>query len=92
MQLGLGRGGAALNVMDTWNAVVGGSMGYRALLVGALPRVSITFTGLMMRRGLLDSRCMVYGSQAGPDTCSVYRKVSCCISHCAMHHPQMKLV
>ncbi|CAL8469258.1 g8799 [Coccomyxa elongata] len=39
MQLGLGRGGAALNVMDTWNAVVGGSMGYRALLVGALPRV-----------------------------------------------------
>ncbi|KAK9908427.1 hypothetical protein WJX75_007684 [Coccomyxa subellipsoidea] len=39
MQLGLGRGGAALSVADTWKAVVGGSMGHRALLVGALPRV-----------------------------------------------------
>lgn len=40
MQLGLGRGEAALSVADTWKAVVGGSMGHRALLVGALPRVS----------------------------------------------------
>ncbi len=51
MQLGLGRGRAPLSVVDTWRAVVGGSMGHRALLVGALPRVNtLKFCGVQFLR------------------------------------------
>ena len=39
MQLGLGGGKTGLGIRQTWSAVTGGSLGYRALLVGALPRV-----------------------------------------------------
>ncbi len=82
MQLGLGRGGAPLNVVGTWKAVVGGSMGYRALLVGALPRVSTTLldTTLVKQCGHVDSLCMVCGSQGGPGACTVHHEVSCFIS------------
>ena len=39
MQLGLGGSKRVLDIGETWKAVTGGSLGYRALLVGALPRV-----------------------------------------------------
>ena len=39
MQLGLGGGKTGLGIRQTWTAVTGSSLGYRALLVGALPRV-----------------------------------------------------
>ena len=43
VQLGLGGKGTVLGIVDTWKAVVGGKMGHRALLVGVLPRVCISY-------------------------------------------------
>jgi hypothetical protein len=39
-QLGLSGAATSLRLRDTWRAVVGSSMGHRALFVGATPRVS----------------------------------------------------
>ena len=39
MQLGLAGKGTVLGLRETWNAVVGGKMGHRVLLVGVAPRV-----------------------------------------------------
>ena len=41
MQLGLGGSRRVLDIGQTWTAVTSGSLGYRALLVGALPRVGM---------------------------------------------------
>lgn len=39
VQLSLAGKGTSLGLRETWNAVVGGKMGHRVLLVGVAPRV-----------------------------------------------------
>ena len=61
MQLGLGGGKTGLGIRQTWSAVTGGSLGYRALLVGALPRVQSPALGYTVKssRRAFSASCAV---------------------------------
>ena len=59
VQLSLAGKGTSLGLRETWNAVVGGKMGHRVLLVGVAPRVRSLLSCCFIRPAHVSARMIL---------------------------------